>query len=498
MEKELPKIAQDEETLKPYDWVTDGYKLTQEQIDAERKKNKIYWDKLNENSSAIEARRAEAYIVEVMSEDLKKYDDFPLDIYLDKEFVRRANILNNLLTEKYNCVVRYHQTLEKKDDNQQPYCQSEEFKKVEKDAKFVYLLHPESDWYREKGTKLNPLGDESYIVKEHDAAEIAKSYKYLIPYNKLPVYMDYDRYQYNKGTNRTEPAELYDTMEKGYYRFPGFYKLWQAMVMRHFAYDNMLISGMYYDHFIETKELVDTELKLVKEMYPKAAAACKQSVSCKANALKETLKQRDLIYMNSSIINQPDLVPQNDDVFMTKQFNEWFKELPAEDMEGFRVPDAAMIREAKNKYIQKKWEDEKAEAPDSEMSDSEAERVIKKEIESLNSKLKVKKIIFDSEWKLYTDGHGIPDVKSVEATVCISDPDRKGVVLCSRYPIEVIKPYTGGGKLVPIKVDSDGDIIYDYQGGARFGGARVYDRAKDFRYAKYNTPNHYYIATNIK
>lgn len=91
--------------------------------------------------------------------------------------------------------------------------------------------------------------------------------------------------------------------------------------------------------------------------------------------------------------------------------------------------------------------------------------------------------------------------------VCVADPDRKGVVLCTYdYSVRVEKEYAGGAKLKEVGATTTfrGDtahtsLDYEYQGGAKFSAPEVASiGGSPLMYTKTNTPDNYYIATNIK
>ena len=519
METEVPKQIADENAIKGYDAVLrstqNNYRepvFPPEILDAEMAKNQTFWNNLNDNSSAIEVRRAQTYIMYRIAKDLETTGVLPLDFYLDIGTVRRMNILRKLLTSKYDCENSFHYSgdISKYSENQvdsakkgdsakkteekplpSPYCESDEFKKALADYKYIINIKPGSKRYK-NGFKLNPTGDQAYILGSNAIVTVPKSYDYLLPYDQLPVYPDLNK--------------IYGSIKESCV-FSDLYKFWLGRMLQPFAFDYKLIQKLHDKDNIESEELVNEELKEMKEMYPKAAALCKNNASCKAYALKETLRRRDYIYLNSKIIYHPEFVPQNDDVIMTEQFKKWFNELPAEEMKGFRVPDAAMIRDTKAKTIAKMWEDSKDAAPKSEMSDAAAEKAVKAKIESLDPKLKVKKVIFDGKWRMEFESNGVPSYEYAYAAVCVADPDRKGVVLCTYdYSVRVEKEYAGGAKLKEVGATTTfrGDtahtsLDYEYQGGAKFSAPEVASiGGSPLMYTKTNTPDNYYIATNIK
>ena len=122
------------------------------------------------------------------------------------------------------------------------------------------------------------------------------------------------------------------------------------------------------------------------------------------------------------------------------------------------------------------------------MSDAAAEKAVKAKIESLDPKLKVKKVIFDGKWRMEFESNGVPSYEYAYAAVCVADPDRKGVVLCTYdYSVRVEKEYAH------TSLDSE------YQGGAKFSAPEVASiGGSPLMYTKTNTPDNYYIATNIK
>ena len=511
MEVDLPRQIADEDEMKDYDALAretpKGYTepgISQEVLDAEMVKNKTYWNNLNEDSSALDARRAEAYIIQRIAQDVNATGDFALDYYLDKETIRRMEILNKLITTKYECKYCDHYFAfcphyasdhgnKPKDPDAKPlpYCESSEYQKAVNDDRFIRGYKPKSKRY-ENGFKLNPISDQAYLLGLHGMSKLNDKHEYLNPYNELPVY-----------PSSSEQSRYIN----GDCLFSELYRFWKGRTLQHFALNYKVINEMHTKNGIETQEQVNEELKELKEMYPKAAALCKDNASCKAFALKETLKQRDLIYLNSSVIYDPDIMPQNDDVFMTEQFKKWFSEIPAEEMNGFRVPDAAMIRDHKLKVIAAKWEETKDDAPKSGMSDAAAEKAVKTAVEALDPKLKVKKVIFDSKWRMSFASNGVPESEWAYAAVCIADPDRKGVVLCTYdYSVFIEKEYTGGAKLREVGVTTrfhgntaHSSIDYDYQGGAKFGPPEVSSLDhKALMFRKTNTPNNYYIAKNLK
>jgi hypothetical protein len=118
----------------------------------------------------------------------------------------------------------------------------------------------------------------------------------------------------------------------------------------------------------------------------------------------------------------------------------------------------------------------------------------------------VKKVIFDGKWRMEFASDGVPAYEYAYASVCVADPDRKGVVLCTYdYSIRLEKPDTGGAKLKKIGVTTEfrgntaySSYDYEYQGGAKFGAPEADPSSYSWKYTKTNSPDNYYIATNIK
>ncbi len=446
-------------------------------------KNKEYFDHITENASALEARRAEAYIMKRIIDDINA-DTLTqhFDYYFDPDVIKHLEIVVSLIINKYdtseayrfydgyfvntyydsNCInkaecrefifdmtSRRDNVFNKEKVSSIPFIESEDF--LEEKSQFESSSKSTSP-------KINLFSDTAYII----------GYNQFFSLEKDVTYHPRFRYPEKRVVTNENPSKI---MKKG--------KLFGMEVF--LLFDNAL-HGLFLKNMnpfenlqLNAESIANEKLNQIEEMYHTLSAHCGND-TCRSVILSLILKKRSEIYFgNPQIINNPmiESLLANDKLCHTKQMKALFNSIKNRKIRDALLPEGVLNAEALQKkqpeyadYIEHIWSltTDKERTFKYYEKDPIAENAVKEAYQAIVPNVNVQKVVlpyFEEVYNssVYDFNSSVYDFYCASGFVIIENPLDAYKLQYSLYSIRVCR-YCDLQTMIKKSACSDEDRVY--------------------------------------